>query len=67
MASKSWSLMYTIARVENALEHALGHLSGSASATYPAAFRAGIDALKSKDLTTVVAMSGSAMLPTLNG
>lgn len=67
MASKSWSLMYTIARVENALEHALSHLSGSASATYPAAFKAGIEALKSKDLTTVVAMSGTAMLPTLNG
>ena len=59
--------MYTVARVENALEHALKHLSGSASATYPAAFKAGIEALKTKDLTTVVAMSGSAMLPTLNG
>lgn len=67
MAMKSWSLMYTMARVENAVEHAMKHLYGSASATYPAAFKAGLEALRSKNLTTVVAMSGSAMLPTLNG
>ena len=66
MASKSWSLGYTIARIDNALHHAMCHLTGSASASYPAALKAGFEALKKKELTTVVAMSGTAMLPTLN-
>ena len=66
MASKPWSLMYALARLENAVEHAVQHLSASTSATYPAAVRAGFNALKTKELTTIVCMSGTAMLPTLN-
>ena len=66
MASKSWTFGYTLARLHNAVEHAVSHMQQSASATYPAALKAGFEALKTKDLTTVVCMSGPAMLPTLN-
>jgi hypothetical protein len=66
MASKPWTLLYALARIENAVEHAVQHLSGPASASYPAAVKAGFNALKTKELTTVVCMSGTAMLPTLN-
>jgi len=58
--------MYALARMENAVEHAVQHLSASTSATYPAAVKAGFNALKTKELTTIVCMSGTGMLPTLN-
>lgn len=66
MASKSWTVTYAVARLQNALEHAVSHLTSSATTSYSAALRAGFDALKSKELTKVVCMSGPAMLPTLN-
>ena len=66
MSSRPWTLLYKLQRMHNAAEHAVSYFASSASATIPAAFRAGVTALKTKDLTSTICMTGSAMLPTLN-
>ena len=66
MAFKFWSLGYAFAQVDNALHHATSQLAGSATASYPAALKTASEALKRKNLTPVVATSGTALLPTLN-
>lgn len=66
MASKSWTVTYALARMQNAMETAVGHFTSSASSSYGTALLAGLEALRTKELTTVVCMTGTAMMPTLN-
>ncbi|KAK9824325.1 hypothetical protein WJX72_009481 [[Myrmecia] bisecta] len=64
-SSKAWPLRYMLAKVQRFTEEAAAQLS-STSTTIPQALAKGLEAYR-QQLTTVVFLTGSAMLPTLQG
>ena len=67
MSSRPWTFLYALQRAHNATEHAVNsYLGSSANSTIAAAFTAGYNALVSKDLTSTICMTGTAMQPILN-